>query len=79
MFRHLQLRGGAAALGSEEMDHLLAKSGKLHILIDCIHIFLILTSSSLFYVQVFPRFPEIFRIQRLEDLIGARTRRTNVP
>jgi len=28
VFRHLQLRGGAAAVGSEEMDHLLAKSGK---------------------------------------------------
>eukprot|EP01032_Pedospumella_encystans_P033030 gene33030-37310_t len=27
VFRHLQLRGGAAAVGSEEMDHLLAKSG----------------------------------------------------
>jgi len=29
VFRHLQQQGGAAAVGSEEMDHLLAKSGKL--------------------------------------------------
>lgn len=29
VFRHLQQRGGAAAVGCEEMDHLLAKSGKL--------------------------------------------------
>ena len=31
VFRTLQLRGGAAAVGSEEMDHLLAKSGTLQL------------------------------------------------
>lgn len=29
VFRHLQQRGGAAAVGCEEMDHLLAKSGEM--------------------------------------------------